>query len=148
MITNVSVFIVICIINKDVITEEQDSTALLCITVIYLTQMIISVLCFMMCVYHKEGVLLYLKLGANYKQQDILLDILLLLLCLSLTKWNITVFSIITTVAFLLDIVLNSISNFITTRRIRIRHDMDCDFLKPFCPMCTILNICWGSTLW
>ena len=110
-ICNMTCFVVVCVVNKDMLIEGPAAKGMFGIIIIYVVIMYATELCMVCATCGRTGdkTKHFLELSAHYKVNDIIFDIMLIFYSAVISNWFLTYFTLVVTVILCMDILLNLI---------------------------------------
>ena len=151
-LTNIAVFISICILNRYTFIDGATAIGLFCVIVLHIIILYGTVTVFLLCSYTPETTVEFDEdrdgpmTMAAYRFNEIVFDLLVLFYSLVLSEWEMTEFAKATTVLSSLDIVVNCVILGHNWYDVCTRARKKPDILAPVCVLCvTFLPCCLCS---
>lgn len=110
-ICNMTCFVVVCVVNEDMLIEGPAAKGMLGIIIIHVVIMYATELCMVCatCGRTDDKTKHFLELSAHYKVNDIIFDIMLIFYSIVTSDWFQQYFTLVVTVILCIDILLNLI---------------------------------------
>ena len=110
-ICNMTCFVVVCVVNKDMLIEGPVAKGMFGIIIIHVVIMYATELCMVCatCGRTDDKTKHFLELSAHYKVNDIIFDIMLIFYSIVTSDWFQQYFTLVVTVILCIDILLNLI---------------------------------------
>lgn len=148
-ICNMTYFVVVCVVNKDMFIEGPAAKGLFGIIIIHVAIMYSTELC-VVCATSGRTICktkYFLELSAHYKVNDIIYDIMLIFYSIVISDWLLTYFTLGVTIILCVDILLNLIVYIKACCDVYQTDEeasMPLTVAATWCPMCTIIELCCG----
>ena len=151
-LTNIAVFISICVINRDTFIDNPTALGLFCIIILHIVILYGTVTVYLLCSSSPETTeefdedIYGPRTMTAYRFHEIIFDLLVLFYSLVLSEWEMTEFATATTVLSCLDIVVNCVILGHNWYDVCTRARKKPDILAPVCVLCvTFLPCCLCS---
>ncbi len=148
-ICNMTCFVVVCVVNKDMYIEGPAAKGLFGIIIIHVVIMYATELCVVCapCDHTVYRTKYFLELSAHYKVNDIIFDIILIFYSIVISDWLLTYATLVVTVILCMDILLNLILYIkacCDVYQTEEEASMPLTVAATCCPMCIIIELWWA----